>query len=43
MPKKKSSSRVSTIAGKKPTKSEAKSLAASVLSQDEVKGQKRKK
>lgn len=47
MPKKQSSSKVSTIAGKvlagkKPTKSEVKSLAASVLSQDEIKGQKKK-
>lgn len=44
MPKKQSSSKVSTIAGKvlggkKPTAGEAKALAASVLSQDEVKGQ----
>jgi hypothetical protein len=46
MPKKQSSSTVSTLAskvlaGKKPTTSEAKSLAASVLSQDEKKGQKK--
>lgn len=42
MPKKQSSSKVSSLAskvlaGKKPTPSEAKSLAASVLSQDEKK------
>lgn len=48
MPKKQSSSKVSTLAskvltGKKPTASEAKSLAASVLSQDETKGQGKKK
>jgi len=48
MPKKQSSSNVSTIAakvlaGKEPTKTEAKKLAASVLSQDETKGQKPKK
>ena len=52
MAKKQSSSRVSTLASKvlsgsrKPTVREAKSLAASVLSQDETKGQggpKRKK
>ncbi len=45
MPKKQSSSKVSTIAGKvlkgkKATPSETKKLAASVLSQDEKKGQK---
>lgn len=45
MAKKQSSSRVSTIASKtlsgakKPTTREVKSLAASVLSQDEKKGQ----
>ena len=44
MGKKQSSSKVSTIAskvlaGKKPSAGEAKSLAASVLSQDETKGQ----
>ncbi|PVB59531.1 hypothetical protein DCO57_21870 [Labrenzia sp. 011] len=45
MPKKQSSSSVSTLAGKilsgskKPTASDAKKLAASVLSQDEKKGQ----
>ena len=48
MPKKQSSSSVSTLASKvlagqkKPTAAEAKKLAASVLSQDETKGQKRK-
>ena len=46
--KKQSSSRVSTIAGKilageKATQKEAKTLAASVLSQDEKKGQGPKK
>lgn len=45
MAKKKSSSKASSIAakvlaGKKPTASEIKTLAGSVLSQDEVKGQK---
>lgn len=45
MPKKQSSSRVSTLASKvlsgekKPTPKEQKTLAASVLSQDEKKGQ----
>ena len=44
MPKKQSSSKASTIAGKvlsgkKPTATETKTLAASVLSQDEKKGQ----
>ena len=44
MPKKQSSSKTSTIAGKvlagkKPTATETKTLAASVLSQDEQKGQ----
>lgn len=45
MPKKQSSSKVSTLASKvlsgakKPTQSEIKKLAASVLSQDETKGQ----
>ena len=45
MPKKQSSSTVSTLAAKvlsgakKPTESDAKKLAASVLSQDEKKGQ----
>ena len=44
MPKKQSTSKVSTIAGKvlagkKPTYAEAKTLAASALSQDEKKGQ----
>ena len=48
MTKKQSSSKVSTIAGKvlagkKPTPNEAKSLAASVLSQDETKGQGKKR
>ena len=44
-PKKQSSSSVSTLASrvlsghKKPTEAEAKRLAASVLSQDETKGQ----
>ena len=47
MPKKQSSSKVSTLAGKvlsgkKPTAQEAKSLAASVLSQDEKKGQRKR-
>lgn len=47
MPRKQSSSTLSTIAakvlaGKKATTSEAKRLAASVLSQDEKKGQKKK-
>lgn len=45
MPKKQTTSKVSTLAskilsGKKATGSEAKTLAASVLSQDEQKGQK---
>jgi hypothetical protein len=45
MPKKQTSSKVSTLASqvlagtKKPTPKETKSLAASVLSQDEKKGQ----
>lgn len=44
MPKKQSSSKASTLAGKvlagkKPTATETKALAASVLSQDEKKGQ----
>jgi hypothetical protein len=44
MTKKQSSSRVSTLAGKvlagqKPTPTQVKTLAASVLSQDEKKGQ----
>lgn len=48
MPTKQSSSKVSTLAGKvlaghKPTPKQAKSLAASVLSQDETKGQGPKK
>lgn len=48
MAKKQSSSNVSSIAakvlaGKEATKTEAKKLAASVLSQDETKGQKPKK
>lgn len=47
MAKKQSSSKVSTLAGKvlggkKATPAEAKKLAASVLSQDEKKGQKPK-
>ena len=47
MPKKQSSDKVSTLAGKvlagkKPTAQEAKTLAASVLSQDEKKGQLKK-
>jgi hypothetical protein len=47
MSKKQSSSKVSTLAGKvlsgqKPTPKQAKTLAASVLSQDEKKGQGRK-
>ena len=46
MVKKESTSKTSSIAakvlaGKKPTPKEAKSLAASVLSQDETKGQKK--
>lgn len=47
MPKKQSTSKLSTLASKvlsgekKPTNSEAKKLAASVLSQDEKKGQKK--
>jgi len=47
MPKKQSSSKVSTLASKvlsgekKPTVSETKTLAASVLSQDEKKGQRK--
>lgn len=46
MPRKQSSSKVSTLAAKvlsgtkKPTTADAKTLAASVLSQDEKKGQK---
>ena len=49
MPKKQSSSKVSTLAsnvlsGKtKPTRKQTKTLAASVLSQDEKKGQKKRK
>jgi hypothetical protein len=48
MAKKQSSPKVSSIAGKvlagkKPTQPEAKKLAASVLSQDEKKGQSPKK
>ncbi|MBI3419843.1 MAG: hypothetical protein HY053_06915 [Proteobacteria bacterium] len=48
MPKKQSSSKLSTIAakvlaGKKPTLPEVKKLAGSVLSQDETKGQGKKK
>jgi hypothetical protein len=48
MPKKQSGSGASTIAGKvlaghKPTPKEAKTLAASVLGQDEKKGQTPKK
>jgi len=47
MPKKQSSSKASTIAGKvlggqKPTPVQVKTLAASVLGQDEKKGQKKK-
>jgi hypothetical protein len=47
MPKKQSSSKVSTLASKilsgdkKPTNTDAKILAASVLSQDEKKGQRK--
>lgn len=46
MPKKQSSPKLSTLAskvlsGKQPTPSQAKSLAASVLAQDEKKGQKK--
>ena len=46
MPKKESSSKLSTLAGKilgghkKPTAQDAKSLAAGILSQDETAGQK---
>jgi hypothetical protein len=48
MPKKQSSSKASTLAGKvlaghKPTPKQSKTLAASVLSQDEKKGQGKKK
>lgn len=49
MPKKQSSSKVSTLASKvlsgktKPTPAQAKTLAASVLSQDEATGQNKKK
>ena len=48
MARKQSSPKVSTLAaqvlgGKKATQKEAKSLAASVLSQDEKKGQKKQK
>lgn len=48
MPKKQSSPKTSTLAGKvlagkKPTPKEARRLAGSVLSQDEKKGQGRKK
>lgn len=48
MPKKQSSPKVSTLASKvlsgqkKPTAADAKRLAASVLSQDETKGNKKK-
>ena len=48
MPKKQSSSKVSSLASKvlsgqkKPTPADAKKLAASVLSQDETKGQRKK-
>lgn len=48
MPKKQSSSKVSTLASKvlsgqkKATPADSKKLAASVLSQDETKGQKKK-
>ncbi len=47
MPKKQSSSKTSTLAGKvlagkKATQADAKKLAASVLSQDETKGQKKR-
>jgi hypothetical protein len=48
MPKKQSTSKVSTLASKvvsgkkKPTPAETKKLAASVLSQDEKKGQRKK-
>lgn len=48
MPKKQSSPKISTLASKvlsgekKPTAADAKKLAASVLSQDETKGQRRK-
>ena len=47
MATKESSSKASTIAGKvlagaKPTPAQAKTLAASVLSQDETKGQRKK-
>ena len=48
-PRKQSSTSLSTLAGKvlsgekKPTTAEVKKLAASVLSQDEKKGQSRKK
>ena len=48
-PRKQSSSKASTLAGKilsgskKPTLADTKTLAASVLSQDETKGQKKKK
>jgi len=47
--KKQSSSRISSLASKvlggniRPTKKDAKKLAASVLSQDETKGQQKKK
>ncbi len=46
-PKKESGNKMSTLAakvlqGKQPTKQEAKSLAASVLSQDETKGKRKK-
>ena len=48
MPRKETGNKTSTLAskvlaGKKPTPSEAKSLAASVLSQDETKGKRPKK
>ena len=47
MSTKQSSSKVSSLAGKvlagkKPTQAQVKTLAASVLSQDETKGQKKK-
>lgn len=47
MPKKQSTPKLSTLAakildGKKPTKAEIERLAASVLSQDETKGQGKK-
>ncbi len=48
MPKKQTSDKISTLASKvlsgkkKPTAAEARSLAASVLSQDETKGKRKK-